>query len=61
MGEIDIRLLLRQLRLKPEDTEDMERELMEMYRERHRAGRPHETRAGKVGKLRIVGRDREGS
>ena len=33
MGELDISLLLRQLRLKPEDTEEMEQELLEMYRE----------------------------
>ena len=61
MGDLDIRLLLRQLRLKPEDTEDMERKLMEWYTEWHRAGRPRESRAGKAGKLRLVGRDREGS
>ena len=40
MGELDIRLLLRQLRLKPEDTEDMERELVEWYKEWHTVGRP---------------------
>lgn len=40
MGELDIRLLLRQLRLKAEDTEHMEQELVESFNERHRVWPP---------------------
>jgi len=59
VGDLDIRLLLRQLRLKPEDTEEMERNLVEWFKDWNKAGRP--SRAGREGKLRLVGRDLEGS
>ena len=35
MGDLDIRLLLCQLRLKPEDTDSMECELVEWFMEWH--------------------------
>lgn len=53
--DLDIRLLLRHLRLKPEETEQMEHELVEWFKEWHKEGRPQKIRAGKAGKLRIVG------
>ena len=61
MGELDIRLLLRQLRLNPEGTESMERDLVKWFIAWHKAGRHLETGAGKAGRLRIVGGDLEGS
>ena len=38
MEEVNIRLLLCQLRLKPEDTKSMESDLVNRFKERHRAG-----------------------
>ena len=55
MSDLDTRLLLRQLHLKPDESEEMEANLVKWFKEWHKAGRPCETRAGKVaGKMATV-------
>ena len=55
MGELDIRLALSQIRIRLEDTEATERELVEWLRDWHKASRPRESRAEKAaGKMATV-------